>query len=204
MSARLQLRLPGEWFALDPQDGETATAQIAAIARDVAGTADDAAIARARVRETFGEVVRAARDAEAEKVLVCREIAGMPIPASITVHVPGGMRMSPAIGTSSVAVIETLEAAFRELAVDGIDGAARLQAPGGDILRLVTAGRERVEEEGETLEIHRLRADYWYAMPDTKDVLLVSMTTALGDIPNLMLQFFDAIATAAYFEADPA
>ncbi|MDL9978216.1 hypothetical protein [Microbacterium candidum] len=204
MSARLQLRLPGEWFALDPRDEETAAAQIAAIARDVAGTADDAAIARARVRETFGEVVRSAREAEAEKVLVCREIAGMPIPASITVHLPDGMRMSPAIGTSSAAVIETLEAAFRELDVEGIDDATRLGSPGGDVLRLLTTGYEAVEEEGERLEIHRLRADYWYAVPGTKDVLLVSMTTALGDIPNLMVQFFDAIATAAYFEPEAA
>lgn len=204
MSARLQLRLPGEWFALDPRDEDAAAAQIAAIARDVAGVADDAAVARARVRGTFSEVVRAAREAEAEKVLVCREIAGMPIPASITVHVPGGMRMSPAIGTSPAAVIETLEAALRELAVEGIGDATRLSSPDGDILRIPTAGHEVVEEEGETLDIHRLRADYWYAVPGTKDVLLVSMTTALGDIPNLMLQFFDAIATAAYFEVETA
>jgi hypothetical protein len=201
---QLALRLPGRWISLDPREGVSAEAQLTRAARELVGTADDAAEARRQVREQFTEVLRAAREAQAQRIFVCHRISGLPVPAAITVHTPDGLRMAPTVGTAPSAVITTFSESLRELGVEGVDDATRLAIDGAEILRLVREPVETVTTgDGQQITFRRLRADYWYSMPGTKQIVLVSMTTQLGDIRNVMLQFFDAIATtAAYVAAD--
>lgn len=43
----------------------------------------------------------------------------------------------------------------------------------------------------------RLVAQYWYPQPGTKKLALVVLSTPLGDIPNTLLSYFDAIVEAS-------
>lgn len=197
----LKFRLPGTWYAIDPRDDAAARRAVEEISRAVAGQADDAAIARGRVRAALQDAVVAAQRAGAQALFLCREVApGMPTPAALTVHVPEGMSMSPAIGDGADAVMAALEESFRLLAVPGLDTAHRLEIPGSLIVRLHTVTEQTIEQGGETAVQRRLDARYWCTMPGSKQVLLVDLSTPLGDIPGVMLGFFDAIIGAAYFD----
>ncbi|MGN8554080.1 UNVERIFIED_CONTAM: hypothetical protein OHV15_15990 [Microbacterium sp. SLM126] len=205
---RLTFQLPGRWLAVDPRDPAAASAQVDAAVRDLVGPADDAAIARRRLHAAFQRAVDAARDAAAHALFLCIEIVpDLATPASLTVHAPEGMRMSPAIGTSADAVLGVLGESFRVLAVPGIDTAQRLDGPRASMLRIDRLHEENVEEDGVTAVATRLEAEYWFAVPGSKQVVLASFATPLGELRSAMLNLFDSIALAASFDpeapADP-
>ncbi len=197
---RLTFPLPGRWLALDPRVGDEAAARIDAAVRELAGAADDAAIARRRLRAAFQRAVDAARDAAAHALFLCIEVVpGIPTPASLTVHAPEGMRMSPAIGTSADAVLGVLRESFEVLAVPGIETVRRLDGPRASMLRLDRLHQETVTEDGVTAVATRLEAEYWFAVPGSKQVVLASFATPLGELRHAMLNLFDSIALAAAF-----
>ncbi len=200
LAPRLTLPLPGRWLALDPRVGDEASARIDEAVRELAGAADDAAIARRRLRAAFQRAVDAARDAAAHALFLCIEVVpGIPTPASLTVHAPEGMRMSPAIGTSADAVLGVLRESFEVLAVPGIETARRLDGPRASMLRLDRLHQETVTEDGVTAVATRLEAEYWFAVPGSKQVVLASFATPLGELRHAMLNLFDSIALAAAF-----
>ena len=197
---QLTFQLPGRWLALDPRAEDEASARIDQVVRELAGPADDAAIARRRLRAGFQRAVDAARDASAHALFLCIEIVpDLATPASLTVHAPEGMRMSPAVGTSADAVLDVLRESFRVLAVPGIDSAQRLDGPRASMLRIDRLHEETVEEDGAAAVATRLEAEYWYAVPGSKQVVLASFATPLGELRNAMLNLFDSIALAASF-----
>lgn len=199
-SSQLRFRLPGEWISLDPQDAE-ASAHTARIARELVGTADDAAGARRRVRSGLDEAVSSAREARARLLLLCREIApGIPIPVSISVHDP--VQVTPAVGTGAEQVMRAFELSLPHTSEPDLDTATRLALDGSIALRLHSVTGQEIEEDGQRVTQNRLAARYWITVPGTKQVALVSVATPLGDIPHAMLRFFDAIVAAAYW-ADP-
>lgn len=203
-SPQLVFQLPGRWLALDPRDAEESDARVEAAVRDLVGPADDAAIARGRLRAAFQRSVDAARDASAHALFLCIEIVpDLATPASLTVHAPAGMRMSPAIGTSADAVLGVLAESFRTLAVPGAETATRLDGPRARILRLDRLHEETVEEHGESAVATRLEVEYWYAVPGSKQVVLASFATPLGELRHAMLHLFDSIALAASFGPEP-
>lgn len=197
---QLTFQLPGRWLALDPRDVDVAAARVDEAVRELAGPADDAAIARRRLRVAFQRAVDAARDASAHALFLCIEIVpDVATPASLTVHAPEGMRMSPAIGTSADAVLGVLAESFRALAVPGAATAKRLDGPRAGILRLDRLHEETVEEDGKTAVATRLEAEYWFAVPGSKQVVLASFATPLGELRHAMLNLFDSVALAARF-----
>ena len=201
---QLTFPLPGRWLALDPRDEAQASAHLDRAVRELAGPADDAAIARRRLRASFQRAVDAARDAAAHALFLCIEIVpDLPTPASLTVHAPEGMRMSPAIGTSPDAVLNVLRESFGVLAVPGIETAKRLDGPRASMLRLDRLHDETVEEDGVTAVATRLEAEYWFAVPGSKQVVLASFATPLGELRHAMLNLFDSIALAAEFGPEP-
>jgi hypothetical protein len=203
VAPRLSFQLPGRWLALDPREEGGANQRIDAFAREVVGTADDAVLARRRLAASLRTAADRARDAAAHAMFVCLEAApGVATPASLTVHAPEGMRMSPAIGTSTDAVLRTLEESLRVLDVPGIDTARRLEGSRASALRLHRLVAETIEEDGVTATSTRLEADYWYAVPGSKQVVLASFATPLGEIPHAMLNLFDSIALAASFRPE--
>ncbi|WP_279072849.1 hypothetical protein [Microbacterium lacticum] len=54
-------------------------------------------------------------------------------------------------------------------------------------------------EDGAELPECRLVPQYWYPQPGTKKLALVVLSTPLGDIPNTLLSYFDAIVEASRF-----
>lgn len=197
---RLTFQLPGRWLAVDVRNPEGAAAQVEEAARDLIGPADDAAIARRRLRAAFQRAVDAARDASAHALFLCIEIVpDLATPASLTVHAPTGMRMSPAVGTSADAVLSVLQESFRVLEVEGADTARRLDGPRASMLRIDRVREERVEEDGVEAVATRLEAEYWFAVPGSKQVVLASFATPLGEIRSAMLNLFDSVALAAWF-----
>ena len=197
---RLTFQLPGRWLALDPRAEGEASARIDQVVRELAGPADDAAIARRRLSAAFQRAVETARDASAHALFLCIEIVpDLATPASLTVHAPAGMRMSPAVGTSADAVLGVLRESFRTLAVPGIDTAERLDGPRASMLRIDRLHEETVEEDGATAVATRLEVEYWYAVPGSKQVVLASFATPLGELRNAMLSLFDGVALAASF-----
>lgn len=204
VAPQLTFPLPGRWLAVDPRAADEASARIDEAVRELAGSADDAAIARRRLRGAFQRAVDAARDASAHALFLCIEIVpGVAVPASLTVHAPEGMRMSPAIGAGAAAVLDVLLESLRELAVPGIDSARRLDGPRASMLRLERLHEETVEEDGQVAVAARLEAEYWYAVPGSKQVVLASFATPLGELHHAMLNLFDSIALAASFGPEP-
>jgi hypothetical protein len=196
----LTFQLPGRWLALDPRDVDAAAAEVEAVVREVVGVADDAVLARRRIRDALGRAVDAARDAEAHALFLCLEIVpDLPTPAALTVHAPSGMRLSPAVGTSSDAVLGALLRSFETLEIDGIETATRLDGPRASMLRLERSYDETVVEADVTVTATRFEADYWFAVPGSKQVVLASFTTPLGEIRHAMRNLFDSVALAASF-----
>lgn len=200
---RLSFQLPGRWLAVDPRDQDSAYAQADAIVRDVVGSADDAAIARRRLRDVLRRAVDAARDADAHGMFLCLEVApGVATPASLTIHAPTGMRMTPSVGTSADSVLAVLRESLRALDAPGAETAQRLDGPHASMLRVERLREEVVEEDGVQAVSTSLEADYWFAVPGTKHVALASFATPLGEIRNAMRNLFDSIALAAAFDAE--
>lgn len=200
IAPRLTFQLPGRWLAVDPRDRVAASLRIDEVVREVVGTADDAAIARRRLRDQLRTVVERAADASAHALFLCIEIVpDLPTPASLTVHAPAGMRMTPAVGTSADAVLAVLQESFRVLDVEGAETARRLDGPRASMLRIDRVHEEHVEEEGVEAVSTRLEAEYWFAVPGSKQVVLASFATPLGEIRSAMLNLFDSIALAASF-----
>lgn len=201
---RLTFQLPGRWLAVDPRDEHEARAQVTAIVRDLVGAADDAAIARRRLREAFDRAIAAAREARAHALFLCIEaVPGVSTPASLTVHAPERLRMTPAVGMSADAVLAVLREGLASAGSAGADTARRLDGPRASMLRTDRRFDETVREDGVEVTATRLEADYWYAVPGSKQVVLASFATPLGEIRNAMLSLFDSIALAASFGAEP-
>ena len=57
---------------------------------------------------------------------------------------------------------------------------------------------------GFTARARTLTADYWYTVPESKRLTIATFSTPMGDIPNVMLAYFDAIVAASYWEDEHA
>lgn len=192
---QLRFSLPGQWISLDPQDEAGAT-HTARIAREVVGPADDAAPARRRVRSGLDDAVASARAARAHLLLLCREIApGVPVPVSMSVH--EAVDVTPAVGTSAEQVMRAFELSLPRTAEPDLGTATRMETSDSIVLRLHAVTPQVIEEDGHQVVQRRLVARYWFTVPAVKQVVLVNITTPLGDIAHTMLRFFDAIALAA-------
>lgn len=194
----LRFRLPGLWISFDPRDEEEIRGQVEKIAREVVGPADDAAVLRRRVRDGLEDAAAAARAASAHLLLMCREVApGVSTPVSLSVHTP--VPVTPAVGTTPDRVLAAFEAALPHTAEPDLETAVRVPAAAGEAVRLHALTPQVIEEGGQSITRMRLVARYWLPVPGAKQVVLVNVTTPLGDIPHAMLRLFDAMLAGAYW-----
>lgn len=201
---QLRFRLQGEWHPL-VLPGYDESALRAQLVRDVGGVHDAQAPARALLSEQLRKAAKAADEGQAQAMFVCTQLRpGIPMPINLTVFERPDLHMSPAVGTSPDVVMDLLEQAFALLEMDDLDTATRVEGAGFLALRIHRIQVDEVDMAGEVYFDRSLVADYWYTVPGTKNVLLVNFITPMGDIPNVMLQFFDAIVKASYFEMPEA
>ncbi|MCU1479681.1 MAG: hypothetical protein JWQ19_467, partial [Subtercola sp.] len=81
--------LPGEWMIIPLLSATAARAAVARIVAQGVGRRDEDARLRAELRASFTTAVDQARGAGATQLHLCRElVAGVPLPASLTVYWP--------------------------------------------------------------------------------------------------------------------
>ncbi|WP_143544629.1 hypothetical protein [Salinibacterium xinjiangense] len=117
----------------------------------------------------------------------------------LTVFSPRDLRMTPATGTSPNAIMQMLRLRLTQLEVEGIDNAAELSIEGSEILRIRREQVEPMHPDAPGHLITNLVVDYWYSVPDSKQVVLANFSTPLADIPEIMVSFFDATVLASSF-----
>lgn len=199
MSAgELRFRLPGRWFSVDLSTPDATTASIRAIARDAVGVADDRAAERAKVRQQLTAAVDAGASGAPRALMFSTEVApGAPLPVSLLVFEPSGLRMSPAIGESAHAVLAVLAESLAQL--DPAAHATLVEVAGPGVPAVRTHAVRPLSGDDELEGITQLVADYWVPVPGSKQVLLVRFSTPLGELENVMLAFFDELLAVSYF-----
>lgn len=181
-----------------------ADAQISASVRDyvaeLVGPADAEAQIRSLMRARFTSALTTARDAGAVTVFLASEITpGTPMPIMLTIFSPRELRMTPATGTSPRAVKQMLRLGLTQLEIEGVENAAELSIEGSEILRIRREHVEPLHPDAPARSIANLIVDYWYSVPDSKQVVLANFSTPLADIPEIMVSFFDATVLASTF-----
>lgn len=201
----LAFRLIGTWWRVDLDSDDAARASASDIARGTLGTRDQEATARRRMREDLVSAAASARDAHATLMLLQTELApGEPMSATLTVFDDDRVRMSPAIGTHPDRVLGVLEESLPTIDPALAPTAVRRPFDGGETVRVHRIDETVDVEGGAEFTQRRLVAQYWYAKPDSKNLALVVLSTSLGDIPNTLLSYFDAIVEVSRFVENPA
>lgn len=194
--------LLGTWWRVDLESDDAARASATTIARGTLGTADAQATARHRMREDLVRAAAAAREAQGRLLLLQTELApGEPMSATLTLYDDERVRMSPAIGTAPERVLAVLEESLPTIAPDLAATAVRRPFTGGEVVRVHRIEESVEVEAGEQVTQRRLVAQYWYPQPDSKHLVLAVLSTPLGDIPNVVLSYFDAIVEVSGFRS---
>jgi len=196
----LVFRLVGTWWPVALGSDEEARASATDVARGTLGTADQHATARRRMRDDLVEAARAAREAHGRLLLLQTELGpGEPMSAMLTLFDDDRLRMSPSIGTNPQHVLAVLEEALPTIAPDMAATAVRRPFSDGEVVRAHRVDESVEFEDGAPFTQRRLVAQYWYPVPDSKKLSLVVLSTPLGDIPNALLAYFDAIVEVSGF-----
>lgn len=175
---------------MDLASDEAARTSATAVARGTLGTADAQA---------------PAREAHARALLLQTELApDEPMSATLTVYDDERVRMRPSIGTAPGRVLGVLEESLPALAPDLAQTAVRRPFTGGEVVRAHRIEETVEVEDGAEFTRRRLVAQYWYPQPDSKHLVLVVLSTPLGDIPHALLSYFDAIVEVSRFAAPVA
>lgn len=200
LAPELVFRLIGTWWRVDLSSDDAARASAADIARGTLGTADQHATARRRLRDDLVAAAAAAREAHARLLLLQTELSpGSPMSATLTLYDDERMRMSPAIGTAPDRVLAMLEESLPTIAPDLVTTAVRRPFAGGEVVRVHRIDETVAVDSGEEFTQRRLVAQYWYPQPGSKHLLLVVLSTPLGDIAHTLLSYFDAIVEVSHF-----
>ncbi|TPW72267.1 hypothetical protein [Schumannella sp. 10F1B-5-1] len=213
---QLRFRLPGEWWPVPLTDPTALEESLRGLARRKIGPQDDRAVLRAQLRERTRAAALAARDGGGVMTYLALEIVeDAPLPTSFTVFLPE-QRLTPVLGTGPDAVVDLIEQGLRSLGVNGIESAERLDTPVTQGLRihrtLVTplaesdrpAGSVPDEVPWAAEERRTLVADYWLAVPGRRRFVLVTFSTPLVPLQDVMLGLFDSIVQAAYWAEAPS
>jgi hypothetical protein len=135
-------------------------------------------------------------------------VPGTPLPITLVVHAPSDLRMSAAVGTSPDAVLEVLAAALDQLAAPG--RISRVAGPAGrPVLRvdrcesIPVAAEDQVAGTGIDPPT-RVLVDYYVPVPDSKQMVMVRLSSPMGVLADLLLDLFDGLVAATYFERERA
>lgn len=214
---RLVFNLPGTWFPVAITDDGAVEQDVERLVLGIVGPADDAAVLRRQMHDQVVDACAEAMEGGAVAMYFGKELEkDAPFPVNITVYQPPGLRMSPAIGTESDEVFDVLRMGFDDaddafVDVEGGNYRAlrRLLIEKEESFEVAVSEEETPEEaalraEAEKLDLERMRVDYWAHVPGTKQIVIVSFTTQMAMIKNLMLELFDLIIAASHFVTSSA
>ncbi len=195
----LRFRLLGSWHAVLLNELESRDL-VSEFVASVVGKRDIDATLRARMRQDLTTAIATAQAGHARAMFIATEVVpGLPMPVTLTVYSPPRMHMSPAVGTSPETVMAVLKKSFAATGMAHLGTARESSIPGSRILRLHHVDDHDLPEQPE-LHTRTLTADYWYTVPGSKQVVVATFSTPMGDIPNLMLDYFDAVVRASYWD----
>ena len=195
----LRFRLMGSWHPVLLNQLDS-TALVSVFVASVIGRRDIDATIRARMRGDLTTAITRARERDAVAMFLATEITpGIPMPVTLTVYAPPRMHMSPAVGTEAETVRGALQKSFAQIGMEHLDTARTFSIAGSEILRLHHVDAQELPEQP-AAHVRTLTADYWYTVPDSKQLVVATFSTPMGDIPNLMLDFFDSLVAASYWE----
>ncbi len=195
---QLRFRLPGSWWQVPLTDAAEAKASIRRLVDRQAGNRDDRATERETMRRQFLAAAEHAIEGNGRSMHVALEIVeDLPIPVSFTVYLPD-LRLTPAVGTDGGAVIDILERGMAARASFDAEKVKRFTVGESSVLRVHHDEIMHREEPAE--DIPALVTEYWISIPGTKRVALISFSTGLSGIDEIMLGFFDSIVGATYWE----
>ncbi len=199
---RLVLRLPGTWVQLDPSRPELTDTRIRAFVKLSMGRADQLATARADMRKALGLMMESADPAAAlESTFVCHEIApGVPTPISVSVFLPDAIHLSPVIGTDAQAVIDGLLAAMDAIG-DG-NGWEPLACVDGCAARRWRITETVAAQGADDVPLRAFTADYWRTVPDSKRLVLITVTSPLADVAHMLVRLADAVVAGSRWMED--
>jgi len=199
---RWRFRLAGKWFSIELNDDAARRRSIKDLVEEQVGKAEENATLRALMRRRVETGAVAARDAQAQGMFIATEVSpGLAMPVTLTVYAPSDLHMSPAVGTAPETVISMLEKSFVTLEMEGNDTATRLSLGQAEVLRLHRYASPPPDEHAPET-VRNLIVDYWCTVPGSKRVVLANFFTPLSDITNVMLEYFDGVVRASYFEAE--
>lgn len=196
---RLELPLPGRWYALPIGEADART-HIRRFAEDVHGTADARAVDRIRLRRRLHLALAHAERGRAEQLHLGRALdGGAPLPASIAVY--PGVPVSTAVDATPAAVMDALVPLVLR-AVHEPHGGSPIAGPDDRVLRaprslvLRRPVLEHVETEG-LGALPTLRVDYWVTVPDARHARLVHLVAPATPHASLLQALFDEVVVGA-------
>lgn len=208
----LSFQLPGSWFVIDMADADLEKQSIDTMVREICGPTDEAAKARLLMRKRLQDACDTGQQAGARVMYFGREIAPeVPFPVVIAVYEPENLRMSPAVGVTDNAVLDIFRQGFEDEDVELIEigglnfGGLRSVVVEHDVsfdsLEPDDDSPEALQayDEFKQLDMRQMTVNYWCHVPNTKSIILVTMSTHVTDIQHLMLELFDLIVQTAYF-----
>jgi hypothetical protein len=191
-----RLVLPGRWGRIDLTTPEASRASIRAFVADALGRRDDDAGARAEYRRRLEATAEAARADHGRTLHVAIELTpGIPVPATLTILMPplDDIRLDER-GLQSVADLAG------SLVGDDESAATTVTTLGPAI-----AGVRKVSSRttGEQAGLAVLQVDYWLVAADPARLAVLSFSSPLVALQDMLVDLFDAIVATATWEAVP-
>lgn len=186
--AGFSMVLPGTWAPIPVRDEKRAAHAVAALVKRQVGRDDRFATVRRNVREQLNDVVRRAREANANQLALSLEILpGVPFPASavFTMRTWPGERPSPEQRGAAIAGM--------------LPGGEPIDCDAGPTVR---AWRQvRIRPGTETIEDTKL--EYLIAAPGGDQVLHLVADAPVDCDPELIVALFDAMVDSIRWHTEP-
>jgi len=181
--------LPPDRWVLDLCDDALLGRQIHSLVLRQVGRREEDATARARLRRQLHDTAeQAARAGGVHMALSLMEVAGVPVPASLTTY-----HLDPAV----TALADILDGAAHEgRVVEVVDG------PLGEMARCVGAFRPDLVASSTGSDasgaVPQVRADYWIDGGAGCGVTLLAFSSPLVDLADAMVELFESVVSTVH------
>jgi len=179
--------LPPDWWVLELCDKALLGRQIHSLALRQVGRREEDATARARLRRQLHDAAeQAARAGGVHMALSLMEVAGVPVPASLTTY-----HLEEAV----TALADVVEGAGHEgRSVEVVDG------PLGPMVRCAGVSHpDHAVAGGDAGDaVPQVRADYWIDAGPGHGITLLAFSSPLADLADAMRELFESVVSTVH------